>query len=79
LENLVRERTEEIERAKEEIESQRDHAFKQRQEIMASINYAQRIQQAVLPSSLMAEDILGEHFILYKPRDIVSGDFYWLK
>ncbi len=46
---------------------------------MASINYAQRIQQAVLPSSLMAEDILGEHFILYKPRDIVSSDFYWLK
>jgi serine phosphatase RsbU (regulator of sigma subunit) len=79
LESIVKERTEEIERAKEEIESQRDAAFRQRKEIMDSINYAKRIQQAVLPSDEFAADILGEHFILFKPRDIVSGDFYWIK
>lgn len=79
LENIVRERTEEIERAKEEIESQRDQAFRQRKEIMDSINYARRIQQAVLPSKEQAEELLGEHFILYLPRDVVSGDFYWIK
>ena len=42
-----------------------------------SINYAKRIQEAVLPISDSARFILGEHFILFKPKNIVSGDFYW--
>jgi serine phosphatase RsbU (regulator of sigma subunit)/ligand-binding sensor domain-containing protein len=79
LEDLVKERTEEIERSKQKIEEQRDIAYKQKKEILDSISYAQRIQQAVLPSQQYAEDILLEHFILYRPRDIVSGDFYWMK
>jgi len=79
LEGLVKERTEEIERSKQKIEEQRDIAYKQKKEILDSISYAQRIQQAVLPSTQYVEDILLEHFILYRPRDIVSGDFYWMK
>ncbi len=79
LEELVKERTEEIEQSKKKIEEQRDIAYKHRKEILDSISYAQKIQQAVLPSEQVAEDILLEHFIFYRPRDIVSGDFYWMK
>jgi serine phosphatase RsbU (regulator of sigma subunit) len=79
LENTVKERTEEIAQSKEEIETQRDELFKQKQEILDSINYAQRIQEAVLPSEELLQDVLQDHFVFYKPRDIVSGDFYWIK
>ncbi len=79
LEDTVKERTEEIEESKEEIESQRDILYKQKQEIVDSINYAQRIQAAVLPSDEFMNEVLKEHFVFFKPRDIVSGDFYWIK
>ncbi len=46
-------------------------------EINASIKYAERIQRAVLPPDDYVNKILPEHFILFLPRDIVSGDFYW--
>lgn len=48
------------------------------QEISDSIHYASRIQSAILPPAEYMHDVLPEHFILDKPRDIVSGDFYWL-
>ncbi|MEA2040929.1 MAG: tetratricopeptide repeat protein [Bacteroidota bacterium] len=64
---------------KDEIEAQRDEATKQRQEIISGINYAELIQKAVLPSEELMQEILPEHFLVFKPRDIVSGDFYWLK
>ncbi|NOZ46100.1 MAG: SpoIIE family protein phosphatase [Chlorobi bacterium] len=93
LEQKVKERTAEIERQKEEIidqkdeieaqrdmvTEQRDEILKQKEEITASIMYAQRIQNAVLPPQSMIKDSLSDHFILFKPRDIVSGDFYWMK
>ncbi|HAS45194.1 MAG TPA: hypothetical protein DCS93_32220 [Microscillaceae bacterium] len=50
----------------------------QKNNIVASINYAERIQLAVLPTAESIQDIFPEHFIFYKPRDIVSGDFYWV-
>ncbi len=46
-------------------------------DIKDSINYAQRIQQAILPVEQKIKDVLPESFILFKPRDVVSGDFYW--
>ncbi|MEQ9440880.1 MAG: response regulator [Cyclobacteriaceae bacterium] len=45
--------------------------------IIASINYAQKIQTAFLPTETTLKTMFPEHFVLYKPRDIVSGDFYW--
>ena len=45
--------------------------------INASINYAQRIQNAILPTEKMLSENLKNHFILFKPKDVVSGDFYW--
>jgi serine phosphatase RsbU (regulator of sigma subunit) len=76
---------EEINIKKEIIENQRDGAFRQRDEIViqqkemtSSFTYASRIQSAMLTSSVLFEKHLKDHFILYKPRNIVSGDFYWM-
>ena len=46
-------------------------------EILDSITYAKRIQQAILPADKTVQQLLPESFILYQPKDIVSGDFYW--
>jgi serine phosphatase RsbU (regulator of sigma subunit) len=62
----------------DEITKQRDQIFQQKKEITDSIHYASRIQRAVLPSPKLLEDYGLQYFILYKPRDIVSGDFYWM-
>ncbi|MFK7786920.1 MAG: tetratricopeptide repeat protein [Crocinitomicaceae bacterium] len=48
------------------------------QEIMASISYAKRIQNAILPSSSELQEAFWNHFVLYLPKDEVSGDFYWM-
>lgn len=72
LENTVNERTEEISLQKIEIENQ--HL-----EIRDSIAYAKRIQEAILPPDNLIQKCLAEHFILYQPKDVVAGDFYWLE
>jgi CheY-like chemotaxis protein len=61
-----------------EIEKQRDLANRQKQKITDSIQYAQRIQNAILPPRDFLDSLLRDYFILYKPKDIVSGDFYWI-
>ena len=48
-------------------------------EILDSIQYAKRIQSAILPSTSIIKQALKNSFILYKPKDIVSGDFYWIE
>lgn len=70
---------------RDEIKAQRDLAQQQRdmisaqnEEIRSSILYAKRIQNAVLPEERILNQILQDYFILFKPRDIVSGDFYWM-
>ena len=78
LEQIVKERTEEVVKQKDEIEAQRDEIADKNRSITDSIEYAKRIQTAILPSNEYAEEILPEHFILFRPRDIVSGDFYWM-
>ncbi len=47
-------------------------------EIIDSINYAKRIQKAILPPSNQVEKVLKAGFVLYEPKDIVAGDFYWI-
>ncbi|HLP74989.1 MAG TPA: SpoIIE family protein phosphatase [Bacteroidales bacterium] len=71
LEEKVKERTKKIEQQKEKIEEQKKH-------ITDSIFYARRIQNAILPSFQLIDRNLKEYFILYMPKDIVSGDFYWM-
>jgi len=84
LEAQVRERTHELEEANIEIEAQRDLATNQRdqishqkKEIEDSINYAERIQRSLLPSKVILESTVPDYFIMFRPRDVVSGDFYW--
>jgi serine phosphatase RsbU (regulator of sigma subunit) len=70
LEQQLEERTREVVHQKEEIE------IKNR-DITDSINYAQRIQASILPSTNRLDEIFSGSFVFYQPRDIVSGDFYW--
>jgi len=84
LKRIVEERTKEIQVQKEEIEAKNDTLSFQNEEIIqknesitSSINYAKRIQEAMLPVRENISKHLTENFLLFKPRDIVSGDFYW--
>jgi serine phosphatase RsbU (regulator of sigma subunit)/tetratricopeptide (TPR) repeat protein len=66
-----------VELQKEEITSQKVLVEEKQKEIIDSINYAQKIQSAVLTSEEVWKKISPEHFIIFLPKDIVSGDFYW--
>ncbi len=77
LEKIVKERTAEIVEKKEQIEKQNLVLEEQKKEIQDSINYASRIQMAILPNQSCLCKYFDGHFILFQPRDIVSGDFYW--
>ena len=59
-----------------QLKKQQDEINEKHQEILDSINYAERIQKALLDNQ-EHWDSISEHFILFKPRDVVSGDFYW--
>lgn len=74
---IERLKTVELRAANEQIEQQRKLLEQRNKEIVESIRYAQRIQQAVLKEDKQVGEYLPEHFIFYKPKDIVSGDFYW--
>jgi serine phosphatase RsbU (regulator of sigma subunit) len=78
LEAKVIERTEEVVRQKEEIEIQNRKLEILYKHITDSIRYAKRLQDAILPPAGQVNRLLPENFILFKPKDIVSGDFYWL-
>ena len=78
LEEKVIERTFEIQSQKNEIELQRDEIDRKNASITSSIRYARHIQYAVLPPIELIDKLLPDNFILRKPKDIVSGDFYWL-
>lgn len=62
---------------KSEIERQKHLVDEKQKEILDSINYAKRIQTALMANSKMMNENLPEHFIFFKPKDIVAGDFYW--
>ena len=61
-----------------EIKKQREELILKNKNITDSINYAKRIQEAIMPSEKFFKRILPSSFILYMPKDIVSGDFYWI-
>ena len=68
-----------ISKQKEEIEEQHDVLEEQHREITDSINYAKRIQDAILPPLKLVREYMPDSFILYEPKDIIAGDFYWLE
>ncbi|MGL4599748.1 MAG: PP2C family protein-serine/threonine phosphatase, partial [Bacteroidia bacterium] len=61
-----------------EILAQRDIIQEKNKEILDSIHYAKRIQDALLPDTSLLNHFFADSFVLFQPRDIVSGDFYWI-
>lgn len=64
--------------AEVQIKHQSEIIEEKNKDIIASINYAKRIQSAMLPTDEHVKSLVPEHFIYYKPKDIISGDFYWI-
>jgi serine phosphatase RsbU (regulator of sigma subunit) len=65
-------------RANEMLEEHNAMVEHQKKEITDSINYAKKIQMSILPPDGLVKRLLPDSFVLYKPKDIVSGDFYWV-
>ena len=65
--------------AEKQIREQKTQIENKNKEVTDSINYAQRIQKAILPSHRLVESYLPKSFVVYLPKDIVSGDFYWVE
>lgn len=89
----IQERNEELKLYQEELISQKEHLedqkklvilhrdkiSEQNEKIRDSILYARRIQNSILPPEESFSEVFSDYFILYRPKDIVSGDFYWIK
>ncbi|MCW3078031.1 MAG: protein serine/threonine phosphatase [Bacteroidetes bacterium] len=67
----------ELHSSKNELQKQKDLVDQKQKEIVDSINYAQRIQYTLLANDAFLKEHLRDYFVIFKPKDIVSGDFYW--
>ncbi|WP_338815620.1 SpoIIE family protein phosphatase (plasmid) [Bernardetia sp. Wsw4-3y2] len=76
--NEILDKNQELEAQQLKLADAYDNIQEKNKNITASINYAKRIQDAMLPSDERVKTILEDSFVFYQPRDIVSGDFYWL-
>lgn len=74
----MKQQQEEILAQRDQISVQKDELLETSQQIQNNIRSALTIQQAALPSDKSLGEALGEYFVLYRPKDVVSGDFYWL-
>jgi len=79
LEMKVAERTEEVVRQKEEVERQSRKVVEIYKNVTDSIRYAKRLQDSILPPDRRIKELLPDAFVYYRPKDIVSGDFYWME
>jgi len=77
LERKVEERTEEVVQQRDEMERQRLKLEELYKDVTDSIRYAKRLQYSILPPQEVIRKVCPESFVLFKPKDIVSGDFYW--
>lgn len=68
----------EIANHRDEINRQKSIIEEKNLALLSSISYARTIQQSMLPFPEKANDILGEHFVIFSPKEILSGDFYWM-
>jgi serine phosphatase RsbU (regulator of sigma subunit) len=78
LEQKVKDRTEALESGNQALDKTLTELKAQNDQVVSSINYAERIQTAIMPRQTTLERYLKEVFTFFKPRDIVSGDFYWI-
>lgn len=77
MESKVSEQTIEIRRQKDEVNEQRLKVLNLYNDLQASIDYALKIQQTILPTDQYVKECFPESFVLYQPKATVSGDFYW--
>lgn len=77
--SIIQEQKIEVEQKRYEAELQKEIVESKNKEIVDSINYAKRLQGAILPDPETMKEKLNDYFLLYKPKDIVAGDFYWLE
>ncbi len=73
----LKERTDQLETAHESLKKSKQVIEEKNRNIMSSLHYAEHIQQSLLPAAEKIKDAFHQHFIVFRPRDIVSGDFYW--
>ncbi len=78
LEDKVDLRTKQLAEKNKIVEEQKQEVEEKNIKITDSINYAKRIQQAILPSQELIKSFFPNSFIFFRPKDIVSGDFYWI-
>lgn len=79
LRKVIKERTAEVVAQKERIEAQKEIVEEKNKEILDSINYAKRLQEAIMPSQNVWKAHLPESFVYYVPKDIIAGDFYFME
>ena len=76
--NIISQQKEEVELQRHEAEFQKELVQEKQKEIIDSITYAKRLQNAILPPTDYIKKHLSDNFVYYKPKDIVAGDFYWM-
>ena len=69
----------ELDKKNQVIEKQKNEVEEKNKDVISSIKYAQKIQHSILPDAEYVHDCLPESFVYYEPKDIVSGDFYWVE
>jgi serine phosphatase RsbU (regulator of sigma subunit)/HAMP domain-containing protein len=79
MEVLVAEQTVEIRRQKEAVEQQKERMSSLYYDLQSSIDYAQRLQETILPNDLFVRRMFPDSFVFFRPKATVSGDFYWFK
>lgn len=77
--SIIEQQKSEVERQQDELKKAHLEITEAHKEITDSIDYAQRIQKAILPPDKLWFDKLPDSFVLYKPKDVVAGDFYWME
>ncbi len=76
---IILQQKDEVEHQKQLVDEAYAELEEKNQEIISSISYAKRIQDAILPAPKRVAELIPQSFVLYKPKDIVAGDFYWLE
>jgi len=77
LTQQVRLKTKQLADERDKVQKQHEEIARKNKRIISNIKYAQYIQKSILPEKNKITEVLPESFILFKPKDIVSGDFYW--
>lgn len=77
--NLINEQKKTVDKAFGELGAEKKKVESKNKQIITSINYAKKIQTAILPEEELMRKYFSEHFVLFKPKDIVGGDFYWYR